>query len=98
MIVTGEANGITLSRLLKTAHSCQGCVREIGRSTDKSEVRKAALTEHEADCDRMGKPWCFAVNHSTFYGKWGQHFKDCLSKARQEVVDVALGEAARILH
>jgi hypothetical protein len=97
MIVGAESRGVTFSRLLKTAYSCQWCGREIGQSTDCAAARKIKRAEHESECDAAGQPWQFAANHSTFYGKWGKTFKNCLGRARQEVVDVALGEAARIL-
>ena len=97
MIVSGEVDGVDMSRLLKTTYSCQWCGRVQGRSTDKKDSRKLLLALHESNCKSHGRPWRFAANYTTYYSKWGQAFKDCLKMARAEVIENALGEAARIL-
>ena len=111
-IVLAEAEGLPLSRMLKTAYSCQWCGQVQGRSTDKAKARKLLLAGHESWCERgpakglddessvRGTPWQFAANASTFYSnkKWGAYFRECLDAARQEVVAAALDEATKILH
>lgn len=96
-IVLAEANGVSLSRLLKTAYSCPWCGRVIGRSSDSAPERKALLVQHEQKCDRIGREWRFVVNHTTFYNRWPKLVRECLGRARQEAVSAALGEAERIL-
>ena len=109
-IVLAEAEGIALTRLLKTAYSCRWCGRPQGRAGWPSEARKAELATHEAECERgpelddkgevvvEGQKWRFIANYATFYVKWkSSEFHNCLAHARQEVVDAALSEAAQLL-
>ncbi len=100
LIVIGEADGIPLTRLLKTPYSCRCCGYVAGRSGESREVRRKALAEHEArSCKRHGQKWRFAANASTYYRDWkpSTYFTDCLNQARTEVVKAALGEATRKL-
>ncbi len=101
LIVVGEVDGISLTRLLKTPYSCPYCGLVCGRSGELAAQRKLELIYHtnkHSDEEKTRK-WKFAAIASTYYGKWkpDTHFGGCLSEARAEVVATALDEAARIL-
>lgn len=98
MIVTAEAGGIAMSRLLKTAYSCPHCGLVVGRSCESKEARKVALGTHIESCDTEVR-WKFACSYSSYYGQWrkSETFVECLDEARAEVITLALGDASRIL-
>jgi hypothetical protein len=60
---------VALTRLLKTPYSCRWCgwVSQVGETR---ATRKAQLAEHEAMCERQGKPWPFICNLTTYYNRW----------------------------
>ncbi len=97
MVVSAEADGLPINRLLKTTYSCRSCGRVVGRSGDKAQSRRAELESHEASCPNTG--WTFAADASSFYGRWRKDadFIDCLNRAREELTNNALSEAARAL-
>lgn len=97
-ILLGEAAGVPLTRLLKTAYSCSHCGKVIGRSGDEGVSRKEDLATHEAMCESDEK-WVFAANYATYYGKWREsiYFLECLNEARAELVSAALDETIGIL-
>lgn len=99
MIVMGAADGIPLTRLLKTAYSCPHCGYVAGRSGELAEQRKAALADHIEVCEGRPKKWRFAVAASTYYNKWrpSAYFRECLSEAWEEFIGVALVDAQRKL-
>ena len=104
-IVTGELDGIPLSRLLKTVYSCRYCGKVIGRSTHKGEDRKRLRILHEAEHLKaesgFDKPplWQFATSYTTYYRSWRKSpiFVQCLEAARVETALNALKTASRLL-
>lgn len=102
MIVAAEAEGVSLSRLLKTSYSCKWCGRVIGRSTDRRDDRKQLLFEHQDnDCEarEAGRLWRFAAAYTTYYRHWRKSrvFCQCLELARNESMLGALEGATRQL-
>lgn len=98
-IVSAEARGIPLARLLKSVYSCKHCGRVIGRSPDSHAARQAAMVAHEAACDHSPGTWGFVANEATYYGEWTKQesFVTALAAAREEMTEAALSEASHLL-
>jgi hypothetical protein len=99
-IVSAEADGIGLIRLLKTPYSCQFCGLRVGQTGMSRDTRKAALAAHEAGCEKRDKGrWKFVCGLSLYYRKWAKDpaFLDSLGQARQEIAAGAMGQAVAIL-
>jgi len=98
-IVQAEAAGIGLIRLLKTPYSCQWCGLRVGQSGDPRDQRKAALAEHETECEKSGTTWQFICRLTTYYRKWSKDsaFVDALDAARADVSSSAMRQAVLIL-
>ena len=98
-IVLAEAEGVPLSRLLRTAYSCRWCGQAVGRWSDSAGERAEILQRHERECTGGdGLEWQFVANASTFYGKWRESdFPAILAQARAEFGAEVLREAAALL-
>lgn len=101
-IVAAEADGIGVTRLLKTPYSCQWCGLVAGESGEARDARKAKLATHEESCRKNhAYPWRFIVSLSTYYraGGWLDNplYTECLEQARRETLQQAYSDTLRTL-